>query len=70
MMQALEHAKPTWMDETLNGVTLIGFVNLYTQEEAEAATGNKLAFLVCEPIYFAEPNEENVEWLQHPWVIP
>ncbi len=62
MEQVLEHAKPTWMDETLNGVTLIGFVNLYTLEEAKAATGNKLAFLVCEPIYFAEPNEENDEW--------
>jgi hypothetical protein len=61
MKQVLEHAKPTWIDQTLNGVTLIGFVDLYTPEEAEAA-GNKLLRMVCEPIYFAEPDEEHDEW--------
>jgi hypothetical protein len=59
--QQLEHAKPTWMDETINGVTLIGFVNLYTPEEA-AAEGNKLLTMVCEPIYFSPVDEEHEEW--------
>ncbi len=61
MEQVLEHAKPIWMDQMLNGVTLIGFVDLYTPEEAEAV-GNKLLQMICEPIYLSPVDEEHDEW--------